>query len=443
MESRNQLMAERYIVRPRGLPAFSEVIPLALTTLTGKGRSAQIDAVRESRDGHPTKVELDRWLEGQDPTKVRRVSDPSPKLGTVVIDLDEGLAAELTASSDLSVVRDRPLGLIEPQRAGDSKTSLTDSDLWHLEAVGLTRARRAAFGGRGSGVTVAVLDTGVDASHGEFDGKAMEMVTFDVDSWGTETDSTSVDTDGHGTHVAGLIAGRNVGLAPAATVINAVMLPHGRGYLSDFVLALEWTASRTDIAIMNMSAGITGYNEGMEEAVEDLLGLGVLPVVATGNEGPGSTRSPGNYSRVLSVGACNRYGAVASFSGSGAYTVSHHTYRVPDLVAPGEGVTSAVPGGGYQSWKGTSMATPVVSGVAALILEKHPTISVLELSGALIDACLDLGVSVDRQGAGLVQITAAAVDDLSALPGSSSAGSRPLSDRRPNSGPLNSGDRAQ
>lgn len=416
----------RYIVRPRGLPVIADVIPLAATTLTPQGRATQVAAVSQSRNDHPTKVELDRWFEDQDPSRVRRVSDESPKLGAVVLDMDEGHAAELTNRGELSVVRDRPLGLIEPRRAADSKASLTESDLWHLDVVGLTRARRAAFEGTGSGVTVAVLDTGVDASHGEFAGNAIDMVTFDVDSWATKTNSTSIDTDGHGTHVAGLIAGRNVGVAPSATIINGAMMPNGSGSLSDCILALEWAASRPEIAIVNMSAGIPGYVEGMEEVVEDLLGLGVLPVVATGNEGRDRTRSPGNYSPVLSVGACNRHGAVASFSGSGAYTVGHHTHRVPDLVAPGEGVTSAVPRGDYESWNGTSMAAPIVSGVAALILEKHPTISVLELSGALIDACLDLGVSVDRQGAGLVQVTAATVDDLGTLSGSSPASSRPL-----------------
>ena len=185
------------------------------------------------------------------------------------------------------------------------------------------------------------------------------------------------------------------------------MIPGGFGNLSDFVLALEWAATQPEVQIVNMSAGIRGYLPEMREPVADLLAVGVLPVIATGNEGRNRTRSPGNYNEVLSIGASNRQSRIASFSSGGTLIADNHQYWVPDLVAPGESVYSSVMGGGYESWNGTSMATPIASGVAALILEKYPAMTVFDLRETLLTTCRDLGFSGDRQGAGLVQVKAA------------------------------------
>lgn len=164
-----------------------------------------------------------------------------------------------------------------------------------------------------------------------------------------------------------------MGVAPGARILNGVMIPGGNGNVSDFVLALEWTARRSDVQIVNMSAGIRGFTEGLLQVVsEDIRTVGILPVFATGNEGRNKTRSPGNYIDPISVGASNRDDRVASFSSGGTLVTENHQYTVPDLVAPGEGVYSSVIGGGYEAWDGTSMATPVVAGVAALMLEKYP-----------------------------------------------------------------------
>jgi subtilisin family serine protease len=146
----------------------------------------------------------------------------------------------------------------------------------------------------------------------------------------------------------------------------------------------------------------------MHEAVGDLMAVGVLPIVAAGNEGRNRTRSPGNYIEVLSVGASNAQSKVANFSSSATMVADNHQYQIPDLVAPGEGVYSSVMGGGYEAWNGTSMATPVVSGIAALILERQPDISVLDLMELLQQTCRKLpGEEDGRQGRGLAQVAAA------------------------------------
>jgi subtilisin family serine protease len=184
------------------------------------------------------------------------------------------------------------------------------------------------------------------------------------------------------------------------------MIPGGHGNLSDFILALEWALGRPEVQIVNMSAGLPGYiaDEPLLSIVSDIQLAGVLSVFAIGNEGRNRTRSPGNYVEPLSVGASNRENRVAGFSGGGTIVAGSHQYNVPDLVAPGEAVLSSVVGGGYEAWDGTSMAAPIVSGVAALLLEKRPDFEVTELVETLLNSCRTLGLPADRQGRGVIQV---------------------------------------
>jgi len=254
---------------------------------------------------------------------------------------------------------------------------------------------------------VGILDTGIDAKHPELSGRVVRGVTFDVPNgaW-TEVDPLT-DTATHGTHVAGIIAGANVGCAPGAKLAGGVMIPGGQGWISDFLLALDWAASSPEIQIVNMSAGLQGFYPDMIDAVREVIAVGLLPVIAIGNEGRNTSRSPGNYDAPLSVGACDRNRRVASFSSGGTIVHQSQQYSLPDMVAPGVSVYSSVPGGGYGYKDGTSMATPVVSGVAALLLQQHPTATVPDLIDAIVTTCDDLSlpslvIAADRQGAGLV-----------------------------------------
>lgn len=416
----------RFILRPRSQQGLSSV-SLSTTRLSSRARKKQLKVVKKIRDELDISKTLIKWVKDKR-DKIKRVSDRfnMPATGTSIVDMSHDDAQSLRSEiPGVQVIEDRPLNLIAPIRSTANVSRVEDTDLWHLDAVGLSTARSRGFTGSGDGVTVAVLDTGVDSAHQEFTGKTISGVTFDVDAWAANVQTPSQDTEGHGTHVAGLIIGRSVGIAPGANIIDEVMIPNGTGMLSNFVLALEWSAAQPEISIVNMSAGIPGFVSGMEDAIDDLMAVGVVPIIATGNEGRNFARSPGNYNPVLSVGASNVHGAVASFSSSGTFTVNNRVYSIPDLVAPGEGVTSCVMTGGYESWNGTSMATPVVSGIAALILEKHPDISVLDLMDLLIDTCQDLGVSPERQGAGVVQIDAALANTPDAVVGTSTRASRP------------------
>jgi len=260
-----------------------------------------------------------------------------------------------------------------------------------------------------------------ELTHPELKDRVEQAVTFNVaqDRW--DVMDPSEDTDDHGTHVAGIISGRDVGIAPGASIYSGVMIPEGHGWTSDFILAMEWAMSMPQIGIVNMSAGIPGFYDDMLSTVQAMLGVGILPVFAIGNEGKSTFRSPGCYAEPVSVGACDRNKGVASFSGGATITYNHGNYTVPDLVAPGAGVYSCVPGGGYKSWNGTSMATPVVSGVAALLLEKYAgNITTHDLIDALLATCENLGYHYDvtRQGNGLVNFEDAArhISRISGVP---------------------------
>ncbi len=326
-----------------------------------------------------------------------------PLSGVSLVDLPEADVRKLSRDlPDYCVFEDRPISLIQPLPS-TSATASTDNE-WALALVGAEKARAAGL--VGNGVTVAILDTGVDESHPELAGKIVAAATFDV-AGGAVPVKPSTDTHYHGTHVAGIVAGSHVGVAPGARLYAAAMIPGGNGTTWDFIVALEWAAANPAVQIVNMSAGLVGFYPEMSGAVRDLMHVGILPIFAVGNEGRGVTRSPGNYDTPLSIGACDRQRRVASFSGGGTMVVDNHQYVVPDLVAPGVDIYSCVPGGQYRSLDGTSMATPMVSGLAALLLEKHPSATNLDLADALVTSGIDLSYPEDRQGRGLVSLTGA------------------------------------
>ena len=324
--------------------------------------------------------------------------------GIMIFDLDDKdeLDAIRKELPEYEVVEDLPLSLIPPTRKGPKLTASGSVDTWHLEAILVKAARAAGFDGNGKNVGVSILDTGVEEVS-EIAGRVKSAFELDR-ATNTERPIATKDTEGHGTHVAGLVAGSTVGVAPEADLMNFIMIPQGFGNVSDFIFALDFVARQPEIAIINMSAGIPGYIDSMQPSISLARRVGVLPVIAVGNEGPNTSRSPGNYAEVLSVGASTRDSKVWSSSSGGTMVPNSQSYDVPDLVAPGADVTSCVMGGGYEAWNGTSMATPLVSGVAALIVEKFPNISLADLTDEILSAAVKLPSAPDiRQGRGLLQ----------------------------------------
>ncbi|MDQ2050823.1 S8 family serine peptidase [Natronolimnohabitans sp. A-GB9] len=236
------------------------------------------------------------------------------------------------------------------------------------------------YGTMGDGSTVAVLDSGVDPTHPDIEISDDNWAEFDDD--GSIVDSEPHDDHSHGTHVSGTVTGGNasgeyIGVAPNATLLHGAVIPGGTGSMAQVIAGIEW-AVEEDADVVTMSLGLEEYAADFIEAGQNANAAGTTVVASTGNDGVGTSSSPGNSYDEITVGATNEDAAIASFSGGeeietslvwGADTPEEwpETYVVPTLVAPGVDVKSATPDGEYEVKSGTSMAAPHVAGTTALM----------------------------------------------------------------------------
>lgn len=336
----------------------------------------------------------------------------TPVTGVTILEADPQAREMLgEAFPDHEVVEDFDLELIAPpphDALGDNgavggASAVTEAELWHLKEIGLLAARHRGLGLTGEGIVIGVLDTGV-ADVPELSGRILENRIFDQSRLDYQKTEMIVDTDWHGTHVTGLVAGRSVGVAPSAKIVSLTMIPQRVGSFSHYVFALEHAQARPEIQILNVSAGKSGQHPQMRNMARIAQRLDVLCVMAIGNGGVNTNCSPGNYPEVISVGASDARGRVWSGSSSGTITWDGMQHGTPTLVAPGVDVVSCLPDSSYRAESGTSMAAPIVTGLAALLIEKHPDITVRQLRNEILSACVTLNLDVGRQGAGVVRL---------------------------------------
>lgn len=253
------------------------------------------------------------------------------------------------------------------------------------------RVNALGLGTRGRGITIAIIDTGVDYEHPAIApnyGGGWDFVNKDADPR---------DDNGHGTHVAGIAAGNSVdiqGVAPEATIIGYKVLgANGSGSSSNIIAAMERAAdpnldgSTADhLDVMNLSLGArAGTADGvMARAADNAVAAGVITTISAGNSGGiGMIGSPGTSRRAITVAALNsNLSGIASFSSRGP-TPGLGTHK-PDVSAPGQSIVSARAGGGTVAFSGTSMAAPHVAGAAALLVALHPDWSPEQIKSALV-----------------------------------------------------------
>lgn len=305
-----------------------------------------------------------------------------PRLGLAIGYVDRAGVGELKADNRVKDVVPAPeLSLIKPVTALASRRKVERT--WGLDALKVPELWAAGI--TGEGVVVGHLDTGIDGNHPAFKGAIAAFAEFDM-AGDLVKGATPTDSGDHGTHTAGTIAGRQTsrgafGVAPDAKLASAMVIEGGQ--VIDRILAgMEWIVEQ-NARVLSMSLGLRGFTSAFQVVIDALRRNDVLPVIAVGNEGPRTSRSPGNYDNVLSVGALDSTNVVADFSGSQSFDRPNDAL-VPDIVAPGVDVLSCVPGGGYAEMSGTSMATPHVAGLAALLFQAKPGSSAADVEKAIL-----------------------------------------------------------
>ena len=300
-----------------------------------------------------------------------------------ILDLTDSEVAALRADSNvLQVVADQPMSLLDTQSPTPS---------WGLDRIDQTNTTYDnAYNypaSAGTGVRVYIVDTGVVASDPDFAGR---MATG-FDAFGQNLADT--DCNGHGTHVAGTVAGTRYGVAKKATIVPVRVLGcTGSGSWSGFIAAMDWIIANHPAGtpgVMNASLG-GGVYPLVNESVQKLFAAGITPVVAAGNENTDAcSRTPASTPNAITVGASTIADARASFSNFGDCV---------DVFAPGQNIVSNshLDSSTPRSLSGTSMASPHVAGLAALYLGDNKAASPSDVTAA-VKAGAQAGIVVDAK----------------------------------------------
>lgn len=404
-----------------------ETPPLAVAGIGAGKRGLSAAAATASLDGERQRLRAD--LATMENAAGKRGAAPASEiyrdfrtvLNGVAIITTRHLADQISALPYVrKVYEDRPM------------YARADTEVHLMPAVGADSPRSSSGG---SGIVVAIIDSGIDHTHPAFGGgfgpghKVIGGYDF------IDDDDSPMDENGHGTHVAGIVAGHDpaagfMGLAPAANLLAyRVLDAGGMGPTSGIIAAIERAVDPDQnpvtpdgAHIINMSLGGEGHpDDPTAQAVDHATAMGVVVVVAAGNNGRSfSVDSPGSARSAITVGASDNADALAVFSSRGPVATSFE--NKPDVLAPGVAIVSALPGGAYAGLSGTSMAAPYVAGTAALLLEQHPGWEPATVKAALMLSAKDIGLHLWQQGSGRVDYEAATAIDATVEPASISFG---------------------
>ena len=285
-----------------------------------------------------------------------------------------GVALNLSPR-ELAAMRANPtVAYVEPDRRV-ALTATQPGAPWGLDRIdqhALPLSTTYAYNADGTGVTVYIIDSGINLTHTEFTGRV--FTGFD----GITSGGTASDCDGHGSHVSGTVGGSTYGVAKNVTLVAVRVLDcAGHGTVSGVIAGLNWmTANRVLPAVANMSLG-GGFSSAFNTAVANSIAAGITIVVAAGNSaGDACLESPSSAPAAITVGATSISDVFASYSNRGTCV---------DINAPGSSITSAYIGSNTATaiLTGTSMASPHVAGAAALYLQGNPTATPAQVAAAL------------------------------------------------------------
>lgn len=303
--------------------------------------------------------------------------------------------AEITPQNATKLLKDTNVAYVEVDNV--VKVADTTFSNWGVSDVNAPASWQSGFTGKG--VKVAVIDTGA-ATHSDL------SITGGTNVISGATTTSFSDDNGHGTHVAGIIGAKGInggvkGVAPDASIYAVKALDSsGSGYTSDIISGIDW-AIENKMDIVSMSLGSSQSDTSLQNAVDTAYNSGILVVAAAGNDGNAdgtgtNVEYPANYSSVIAVGAVDSTNTRAYFSSTGSKV---------EVSAPGVNITSTYLNGSYAQMSGTSMATPFVAGDLALLKQKYPSYTNVQLRNLLDSNIVDLGVSGrdSYYGFGLIQ----------------------------------------
>ncbi len=270
----------------------------------------------------------------------------------------------------------------------------------------------------GRGITIAVMDTGI-MLHPDFDSRVLKFTDF------TQGRTRAYDDNGHGTHVAGIIAGSGrmsrgmyAGIAPESSLfVTKVLDKKGNGNTEQVLKAIDYVIenrAQYNIRILNISVGMLPTADEAEKkhlmaAVEKAWKHGIVVVAAAGNNGPGknSVTIPGQCKSIITVGSIDDYvrhgrGLKKGYSGRGP---TECCVVKPEILAPGTAVKScSARGSGYEIKSGTSMSAPVIAGAIALLLQKHPKMTPAQVKLRLYERAVVLNEAGGQNYWGVVYL---------------------------------------
>jgi len=362
----------------------SIAIALALTLTSSVGFLATLDKVHAQQPTDNIQKKVIVVFKDQDTAKNKgselkakgKLKKEFKQINTLTANLSDSEVKELQSDPNILSVEE------------DSKvTAIMDVQDWGITKIGADKSLTSGL--TGTGVKIAVIDTGADLNH-------PDLTSAIAGGYSAVDYTTSYqDDNGHGTHVAGIIGARNngtgiVGTAPDASIYAVKALDNnGSGYNSDVIEGINW-AIQNRMDIISMSLGSSQGSTALQNACNTAYNKGVLLVAAAGNTGTASAKAtqdtigyPARYTTsVISVGAVDPNNARAYFSSTG---------KELEVVAPGVNIQSDYLNGQYATMSGTSMATPYVAGDLALLKQANPTLTNVQLRALLDKNVTDLG----------------------------------------------------
>jgi serine protease AprX len=386
-------------------PAAVDDVPVDVTishheqvrAVEGGGGAARVEELRG------------RVRQSQEPilSKLKALRAPEPTVhaltNAVTARLTPRQLEEVAGLDEVQIIRHEGLDFVELMEQSVRVIEATDA--------------QDDFGADGRDVIVAILDSGVDKNHPALLGKVVDEIS-------TSGEAVAIPGN-HATHVAGTVASNDAvhrGIAPMARLLNIkVLTAAGFGAPANVIQGLE-QAVRRGAHVANLSLGWSeifhGWvcNDGdciLCQAADNASRLGLTVVVAAGNEGnagakpPFAIRHPGAARRVITVGAVDKAKVLAAFSSIGPSSGrlspgSPLRLTKPDLSAPGVTITSCTLGGGFGALSGTSMASPHVAGLAALVLQKNPRLQPRMVKKLLEDSCEPIQFAPNQTGYGVI-----------------------------------------